>query len=210
MATSSPDRSLPRYTCPREAAAIGSVDTSENTLSMDFPSSCCNSSMAVVSGNDGSRSCRLCRTSINSGGVTSGRVDNACPNFTNDGPRSISLCFNSRANWGFDASRFPAEYKSKALAMKDPKDPTTRALRPTTLSFLPSSAVLRSSGIYSSAYITSKRSGFWAIWDILRDICAASIFERGCLCTSGTNFRVYVFVGGRFSINSEVGTKSGF
>mmetsp|Transcript_76 Transcript_76/g.285 ORF Transcript_76/g.285 Transcript_76/m.285 type:complete len:277 (-) Transcript_76:221-1051(-) len=148
MATSWSSRlSLPLYTCPIDAAAIGSGEISLNVSSMVFP--VCSSIIlnASFESNGGTRSCNLVSSSINVSFTKSGLLAKFCPSLTNNGPSSHNVSFTALAQREPPSSASNAS-KLCCLFFNFPSTNARRAVRLASSNGLASASRRISSGSY--------------------------------------------------------------
>mmetsp|Transcript_35890 Transcript_35890/g.113511 ORF Transcript_35890/g.113511 Transcript_35890/m.113511 type:complete len:279 (+) Transcript_35890:1016-1852(+) len=100
-ATSSPVTRRPRYTCPRDAAAMGAGESSLKTLETPplpaRPSSSSMRALASSVGKGGSASCSCRSASMYAGERRSPRMEMACPILMKVGPRKVNRSVSSSA-----------------------------------------------------------------------------------------------------------------
>ena len=98
-ATSVPsDFSVALYTCPIDAAAMGSGVMYSKISDGFLPASSSMIRIASSVGNGGTRSCSLVSSSIVTSSTRSGRFARFCPSFTNSGPKLVSVSLNAVAH----------------------------------------------------------------------------------------------------------------
>mmetsp|Transcript_29707 Transcript_29707/g.73601 ORF Transcript_29707/g.73601 Transcript_29707/m.73601 type:complete len:282 (-) Transcript_29707:12-857(-) len=128
-----PSRSVARYTCPREAAAIGDGVIIANISSSGRPSSVSTHSNASASLNVGSASCREVSSSRYCAGSRSGRVESAWPTLTNAGPSVVSFSRSWFARTLAFSSNFPCWLSSTTSRKKPPSEELICSTRSSTV-----------------------------------------------------------------------------